>query len=404
MGKTAKYSFTAVASDGTTVNGVEAAASPSSLRTALLGRDLQPVRIEEKQSVLQLELTKRKVKQKELMHFSRQLAVFARAGVPILEGLQTIAEECSDKLLQKGLYDMVERLRGGQTLSAAAAAHPEIFPSFYTGMLGAAELTGNLDDVLDQIADYIERDVDAKQKITSALVYPAIIMVMSVVVVVVLTVFVIPRFRNFFNEFHAQLPLATRILVSVTDFLTKWWPLIVLVVILAIAFVITAPMTAWGRHKRDYVLLHAPFVGDLTEGVLLERFCRVLASMIRAGVPLPEAMRVTRESTNNVIYQNGLDEAREAMMRGEGLAGPLTSTGLFPASARQMFRVGEDTGTLDDQLDTAAKYFDRELEYRLKRFTALFEPAVIVFMGVVVGFVAIALVSAMYGIFRQVKV
>jgi type IV pilus assembly protein PilC len=402
--KTTKYSYTAVALDGSTVTGVEEAVSPSYLRTALLDRDLQPVRLEEKQSIWKLELTKRKVKQKDLMHFSRQLAVFARAGVPILDGLQTIAEEASDKLLQKGLYDMVELLRGGQTLSAAAAAHPEIFPPFYTGMLGAAELTGALDDVLDQVAEYIERDVDARQKITSALVYPAIIAVMSVVVVVVLAVFVIPRFRTFFNEFHAQLPLATRILVSITDFLTGWWPVIVGVIVLLVASVVLAPSTRWGKEKRDWLMLKAPFIGDVTEGVLLERFCRVLSSMIRAGVPLPDAMRVTRESTNNAVYQRGLDEAREAMLRGEGLAGPLTATGLFPASARQMFRVGEDTGTLDDQLDTAAKYFDRELEYRLKRFTALFEPAVIIFMGVVVGFVAIALVSAMYGIFRQVKV
>jgi type IV pilus assembly protein PilC len=400
----AKYSYTAVAVDGSTVTGVLQAPSPSGMRELLLERNLQPVRFEEKQSIWQLELTKRKVKPKDLMHFSRQLAVFARAGVPILDGLQTIAEECTDKLLRKGLYDMIELLRSGETFSAAARAHPEIFPAFYSGMLGAAELTGNLDEVLDQVAEYLERDVDAKQKISSATVYPAIVLVMSIVVVVVLTVFVIPRFRTFFNEFHAELPLATRILVSITDFLDKWWPVLVGGVVLALLTVILGPRTRWGRKTRDTLLLKAPVVGDLVQGVMLERFCRVLSSMLRAGVPLTEAMRVTRESTNNAVFEQGLDSAREAMLRGEGLAGPLAATGLFPASARQMFRVGEETGTLDDQLETAAKYFDRELEYRIKRFTALFEPAVIIFMGVVVGFVAIALVSAMYGIFRQVKI
>src|SRR5438045_9049153 len=233
------------------------------------------------------------------MQFSGQRAGAARAGVPILDGLHVIAEAATDRLLQKGLYDMVELLRAGQTFSGAAASHPEIFPAFYTGMLGAAELTGNLDDVLDQVAEYIERDVDSRQKITSALVYPAIIACMSVVVVVVLAVFVIPRFRTFFNEFHAKLPLTTRILVSITDFLTGWWPVIVGVIVLVVGSLVLAPSTRWGKEKRDILMLKLPFIGDLTEGVLLERFCRVLSSMIRAGVPLPGAMRVTRESTHS---------------------------------------------------------------------------------------------------------
>jgi type IV pilus assembly protein PilC len=399
-----KYTYTAVAADGSTVDGVLSADTPSAVRTALLERDLQPVRLAEKQSIWQLELTKRKVKPKELMHFSRQLAVFVRAGVPILDGLQSIAEECTDKLLQKSLYDMIELLRGGDTFAAAARAHPETFPPFYVGMLQAAELTGNLDDVLDQVAEYVERDVDARARITSALVYPCIVLFMAIVTVIVITVFVIPRFRTFFKEFDAELPLATRILVSITDFLTKWGGVMVGVFVVSAILIAIALRTVWGKAKRDALLLKAPFIGTLAEGVLLERFCRVLASMIRAGVPLPEALAVTRESTANAVYQRGIDEAREAMMRGEGRAAPLTATGLVPASARQMFRVGEETGTLDAQLETAAIYFDRELDYRIKRFTALFEPAVIIFMGVVDGFVAIALVSAMYGIFRQVKV
>jgi len=137
---------------------------------------------------------------------------------------------------------------------------------------------------------------------------------------------------------------------------------------------------------------------------ILERFCRILSSMVTAGVPLPDALAVTTNATNNAVFRTRLGHASEAMMRGEGLAGPLSQTQLFPVAARQMFRVGESTGSLDDQLGIAATYFDRELDYKLKRFTNLFEPAVLLFVGVVVGFVAIALVSAMYGIFRQVNV
>ena len=400
----AKYNYTAVTADGSTVTGVMQSESPLAVRAELESQDLQPVRLQVKESIWQLELTSRKVKRKEIMHFSRQLAVFARAGVPLLQGLQAIAEETDDKILRKTLFDMIDALRAGDTFAAAARAHPEAFPDYYVGMLGAAELTGNLDDVLDQLADYLERDIDARQRVTSALVYPSIVFAMAIVTVVVLTAFVIPRFRDFFDEFHAKLPLPTRVLVSITDFLARWWILLSIGLLVAVVGGILIGHTAWGHKRRDQLLLKLPVVGDLVNGVLLERFCRVLAAMLQAGVPLPDSMHVARDSTNNTVYREGLDRAREAMLRGEGLAAPLAATGLFPASARQMMRVGEDTGTLDEQLHTAAVYFDRELDYRLKRFTSLFEPAVILFVGVVVGFVAIALVSAMYGIYKQVKI
>jgi type IV pilus assembly protein PilC len=159
-----------------------------------------------------------------------------------------------------------------------------------------------------------------------------------------------------------------------------------------------------GRAKLDAILLKIPVAGDLLRHAILERICRILASMMRAGVPLPDAMVVTAEATNNAVYRQGLDTVRTEMLQGRGLAGPVAQSGLFPGAVRQMFRVGEDTGTLDQQLQTAATYYDRELDYRIKRFTSLFEPAVIVVVGLIVGFVAVALVSAMYGIYHQVKI
>jgi type IV pilus assembly protein PilC len=152
------------------------------------------------------------------------------------------------------------------------------------------------------------------------------------------------------------------------------------------------------------MILKLPILGDLVRTAIIERICRILSSMIKAGVALPDAMRVTAESSNNAVYRDGLSHVRDQMMEGEGLAEPLSRTGLFPGAARQMFRVGEETGTLDAQLATAASFYDRELDVKLKRFTNLFEPLVIIFMGVIVGFVAIALVSAMYGIYKQVKI
>ena len=357
-----------------------------------------------KKSILQLELTKKKVPRKDLMHFSRQLAVFIKAGIPIIEALEAIQEEMGNKFFRSILDDMIESLRSGSTFADAAASHSSAFPPYYLGILRSAELTGQLDTVLVQLSEYIERDVEARRKVTSALTYPAIIALMSVVVVVVLVAFVLPRFRTFFDDLGAELPLPTRILLSISGFITDYWYFIVSAIAIFVVMLVAALRTNTGKHLRDRLILRLPVLGDLMRHVVLERFCRILSSMMTAGVQLPEAMRVTTEATNNHVYKLGLNDARERMMRGEGLARPLSETGLFPPSAKQMFRVGENTGTLDEQLQTAAVYFERELDYKIKRFTSLFEPAVLVGMGLVVGFVAIALVSAMYGIFREVNV
>jgi type IV pilus assembly protein PilC len=399
-----KYAFTALAEDDTAITGVETATNVSEVRLALLQRGIEPVQVVEKKSVWQFEITRKKVSRKELMHFSRQLAVFLRAGIPIIDGLEVITQDMGDKLLKGALLDVAETLRGGDTFFFAASAHPEVFPPFYLGILKSAELTGNLDTVLDQLADYIDRDIEARRKITSALVYPGVVAVMSVVTVVVLTWFVLPRFETFFENLDAKLPLATRMLLNTSHFFTTWWLLFLAVTVAGAVGFGVALRTERGRAARDVLLLRLPVLGDLLRHAVLERFCRILSSMVVAGVPLPDAMAVTAQGTNNIVYKRGIAAARERMLRGEGLAQPLSESKLFPAAANQMFRVGENTGTLDEQLLTAAVYFDRELDYRIKRFTSLFEPAVILLMGLIVGFVAVALVSAMYGIFHQVNV
>lgn len=343
----------------------------------------------------------RRVSRKELMHFSRQLAVFVRAGVPILDALETMGEEIADNRLRTAVTDLADRLRAGETFSGAAAKHPNVFPEYYMAVLRSSEFTGNLDIVLDQLADYIERDLDARKKVQAALVYPALTMVMAVVTVVVLTVYVLPRFERFFESLDAKLPLATRMLLNTSHWLGDWWGALVIgITLLSLGFVVGL-RSERGKRVKDKFLLKMPLLGLLVRDAILERFCRILAALVRAGVALPDALGVATEATNNAVYRRGLYAAREEMLRGEGLARPLAATGLFPAAARQMFRVGEDTGTLDDQLTASAAYFDRELDYRIKNFTSMFEPAVIVGVGLVVGFVAIALVSAMYGIFSQ---
>jgi type IV pilus assembly protein PilC len=399
-----KFSYKALDDVGKKVSGTEMAPSAGAAHVALLARGLQPTEVEAKRSLLKFEITKKKVPRQDVMNFTRQLAVFMRAGIPIMEALEVIVEETQSKMLKAILNEMVDSLRAGDTFAASASAHPEAFPSFYVGILESAELTGNLDSVLNQLADYIDRDVKARGKVTAALIYPSVVAAMSVVTVLVLAVFVMPRFEVFFASLHAKLPLVTRLLLSTTAFMGKWWYAEIAFVIIVAGGFIATNRAPGGRARLDAIKLKLPVIGDLTETAIIERTCRVLASMLRAGVDLPRSMAVTAESANNAVYRVALEKIREAMMQGEGLAEPIAQSGLFPAAARQMFRVGEETGTLDQQLEVAAAYYGRELETKLERATALFEPAIIILMGVVVGFVAVALISAMYGIYNQVKV
>ena len=398
------YRFKALDESGKQVSGTESAASTGAAHVALLARGLQPLEVGAKKNLMKFEITQKKVPRKDLTNFTRQLAVFMRAGIPIMEALEVITEETQNKMLKVVLLEMVDSLRAGDTFAAAAAIHPEAFPNFYVGILESAELTGNLDTVLNQLADYIDRDSKARGKVTAALIYPSVVACMSVVTVLVLAVFVMPRFEVFFKSLNAKLPLMTRLLLSSTSIIGKDWYFELALVIIIVGGFMTMRRTDKGRSILDSWMLKLPVIGGLTETAIIERVCRVLASMLRAGVDLPRSMAVTAESANNAVYKKALEGVREAMMQGQGVSGPINQTELFPAAARQMFRVGEETGTLDQQLEVAAAYYNRELETKLERATALFEPAIIIFMGVVVGFVAVALISAMYGIYNQVKV
>jgi type IV pilus assembly protein PilC len=399
-----KYRYKALDNDGKTVTGVETANSSGAVHILLIGRGFQPLEVEEQKNLLKFEITKKKVPRKDVMNFSRQLAVFMRAGIPIMEALEVITDETQNKLLKKILLEMVDSLRAGDTFATAAAAHPEAFPNYYVGILESAELTGNLDKVLNQLADYIDRDTKARGKISAALIYPTVVACMSIVTVGILALFVLPRFVVFFKSFGAKLPLPTRMMRAFSGFVTHWWYAILALMVITIVGFVAMRRSEKGRARLDAVILKMPVIGDLTQTAILERVCRILSSLLVAGVDLPRSMAVTAESANNSIYRTALESIRVEMMEGQGLAAPIARSGLFPGAAQQMFRVGEETGTLDQQLEVAAEYYSRELETKVDRATALFEPAIIIFMGVIVGFVAVALISAMYGIYSQVKV
>ena len=401
----AEFKYAALSPEGQQLVGVVRGSSVDSVTDSLTKQGMQVRLVKaQRRSILDFELTPKKVKPVELGNFARQMAAFISAGLPLTDALAIIEEEAESKTLRKVVREVAESLRFGESFSDAMAAHTDAFPPFFMSVLRSAEATGELDVVLRQLALYIERDMEAKRQIRSALVYPGLVTLLAIVTIVVMTAFVLPRFETFFESFNAELPLPTRMLLNTTAFLTTWWVLIVGSLVALVIAVMGGVRTGGGRLLKDRFLLRVPVLGDVVRFSVIERFCRVLTAMLEAGVPIPEALRLASDGANNMVYERSLKVARTEMLEGDGISRPLTRTQLFPRTVTSMVRVGEETGTLDDQLKVVAAYYENELQYKLKKLTNLFEPLVVILVGVFVGFVAVALVSAMYGIFNQVDV
>ncbi|MEX2626090.1 MAG: type II secretion system F family protein [Ilumatobacteraceae bacterium] len=398
-----KFAYSAIDTNGAQIDGTTKADTVGSARQLLSEQQLFPIRIEERRGMLDFELTKEKVKLKELMHFTRQLAVFVKAGIPITDALVTIGDETTDTALRRSITDMIDDLRNGGLFSQAAAKHPNVFPKYYIGILSSAELTGQLDESLDSLSEFIERSLDTRSKVVGALSYPLVVMALSMVTVLILAGYVLPQFKPLFEELGADLPLPTRMMLFFSRFFTDLWWITATFFAIFVSVLVFLFKHPTGKVLKDRLALKIPVVGGIVEYAILERFCAILSTMLQAGVSMPSAMQTTTDATANVVYQERLDEARSQMLEGGGFSQPLIETELFPGAAKQMFRVGEETGTLDQQLEVAALYFNRELESRIKKFTTMFEPAMIIFVGVIVGFVALALVSAMYGVLGGVQ-
>ncbi len=399
-----KFAYVGLTLDGNEVKGTHRSASRADAEVSLYERQLRHLQVTEKKSILQYELSGPRIKREAVMHLSRQIAAFLRAGLPILEAVHAIGTENDNSSVRRMMNEIEDLLRSGERFSDCLDRFPRVFPPFYRGIVRSAELTGELDTVLARLSGYIERDLDARRKLKSAMVYPLIVSAMSMITVVILAVYVLPKFEVFFADLDAELPLPTRILMGITGFLGDWWWAIGAGIVALVVLFIGITRTSGGKYARDALLLKVPVLGETIQYALVERFCRVLGSMVSAGVSLTDGLAVTTEALRNRVYVKRLGEVSEQILEGQGVAGPLERTGLFPGTATQMLRVGEETGSLDTQLEVTAEYYETELNYKIAKLTALFEPIVIIAMGLIVGFVAVALVSAMYGIFRQVDV
>jgi type IV pilus assembly protein PilC len=397
------YRFVAVGPDGDEIKDSLEAPSEDALRNNLLMRNLEVKSVKQKKKFNELELAPQRIPKQEIMHFSRQMAAFVRTGIPITEALEVVEDGSGNKRFRQILSTMREQINNGVPFSDAIAEHARVFPPYYIGILKSAELTGQLDVSLEQLSQYMERELDSRGKIKAAMIYPAVIFAMSILTVVILAVWVMPKFVTFFNNLQAKLPLPTVILIKGSDAAQRLWFVWLALLLAFVAVLMWMHRSAKGRLLRDRLFLRVPLVKDVVLFAVTERVCRIIGAMAKAGVPLPETMTAAIQGANNQVFEKGLVTARDRMLEGEGLAEPIIDTHLFPRAAGQMLRVGEDTGTLDIQLENAADYYGRELEYKLKKLTSLFEPAVIIFMGLIVGFVAVALISAMYGVFNSSK-
>jgi type IV pilus assembly protein PilC len=338
----------------------------------------------------------------DLVLFSRQLSTFLKVGVPIREAIRLLRGGTRSGPFRAALDDINDDLDDGESFSVAISHHPNIFSQLYVDMVRAAEFSGSLDRVLVQIAIYMQRQDSALKKIRSAMIYPAIILTLAVVVCGVLVVVVLPNFVALFTEFHAQLPLPTRILIALGAFGEAWRLQIVvgtaLVILGSFVFLQSKP----GRVFWDHALIRLPVVGTIVVFAIMERFTRTLATMLRAGIPISQTFDVASASAGNIRYRRGLDSVRLRMVTGDGFSGPLAATGLFAPMVIRMVRVGEETGTLDQSLEQIADFLAEEMDYKVRNMIALMEPTLVIAVGAAVGFVAISVVLPMYGLLRAV--
>ncbi|MGD9394471.1 MAG: type II secretion system F family protein, partial [Dehalococcoidia bacterium] len=337
-----------------------------------------------------------RVKPREIIMFSRQLALLLESGTDIVTSLELLQSQVTNRTLQIVLGDVASDIRGGSSLSAALAKHPRAFPELYARTLAAGEQAGNLEIVLRQMADYLERSATTEKKIKNALTYPIIVAIIAFVVIAVLITFVLPAFTGLYRALGADLPATTQLLISVSEWLIDYGVFLLLgIVALAIVGYLYIRTPA-GKYQLDKLMLTMPVIGRINLLSELSRCCRTIALLFRVGLPLPEVMAQAIHGTNNKVIAKALTEVQQELIRGEGLSKPMAKRNIFLPLMVQMVGVGEETGHLDTTLSTVAQTYEVEADDRTSSAVGLIQPAITVIIGIVIAFIAISLVSAMY--------
>ena len=344
------------------------------------------------------------IKSPEIVMFSRQLALLLESGTDIVTSLDLLQAQITNQALGRIVSEVASDIRGGSSLSTAFSKHPQAFSKMYHRAISAGEQGGNLEVVLRQMADYIEKGVVTQKQIKGALTYPVIVVIVAVVVVAILVTQVFPTFAGLYSYFDVDLPVATRILISISDWSNQYGLYLLLGILAAVAAVYVYIRTPAGRYRWDKMMLRVPVVGRIVLLGELSRSCRTMSMLVRIGLPLPEVLTMTIQSSNNKFVVENLTGVQQALIRGEGLSQPMAKRELFLPMMTQMVRVGEETGNLENTLATIAESFEFEASDKTKLAIGLIQPIVTIAIGLVIGFIVLAMMSAMYSIYGQVSI
>jgi type IV pilus assembly protein PilC len=351
-------------------------------------------RVERKAGSKNIVLFQRKtVKPKILMIFTRQLATLIDAGLPLLRGLNVLAKQERDSVLKGTINKLADSVQGGSTFSEGLAQHPRIFNDLFVNMVKAGELGGVLEVALTRLAEFQEKAQKIKNKVVAAMVYPIIVLVLAVGIMTFLLVFIVPRFQAIFHDMLGDkpLPAITLFVIAISEFMQNHWAILLgALVVIIVGYKISARMAA-GRVVLDRLKLRMPLFGDLIRKTSISRFSRTLGTLVTSGVPILQALTITRETAGNSVIARAISQVHDSVKEGESIVVPLETSGAFPPMVISMIDVGEETGQLPEMLLKIAEVYDDEVDNSVAAITSLLEPIMIVFLAVVVGTIVIAL-------------
>ena len=337
-----------------------------------------------------------KVSQGDLGSITRELATLLRAGLPLDRSLEILIGLAEKKSVGELLVAIRNEVRGGTSLSKALDKHREVFSRFYINMVKAGEAGGSLGNVLQRLADYMERAAELKESVFSALIYPAILFVVAVASVLILVIFVVPQFKQIFDQSGKALPLATDVVLTTGIFLRRNWPIILAGVVLAIWLFRRSFANPLSRARWDARLLRWPVLGNLIGKVEMARFSRSLGTLLQNGVPLLTGLAILKDTLGNAVFRDAVDVVARDLKEGRGMVKPMMEANVFPKLAVQMIGVGEETGKLDEMLVQVAEVYDREVAAAIKRALALIEPVMIVGLALLIGGIIMSILVAMF--------
>lgn len=405
-----QFAYKAKKDDGSVVSGMLQAENERSALDSLGRMGVFPLEIGSRDdaapSAAPASLRRRpggRVKAGDVALFTRQLADLLKAGVPLNRALRTLAQQTSNGRLAEVIEAVEKDVMGGGALHEALAKHPKVFDGLFTSMVRAGETGGFLEEVLHRLALFIEKDQELKSRISSALAYPVLLIVIGTFAIAFLMVFFIPRFSEIFKKMGNNLPVPTQIVMGVSTFFRESWALVFVGVAALLFGLQKLAATARGRRAIDRVRLRIPVFGDVVRKGAVSRFSRTLGTLLKSGVPILGALTIAREAMGNRVMMDDIDEAAAGVKQGRGLAEILRRSRHFPPMVVDMIAVGEEGGNLDEVLVNVADSFDREVDRAVRVFVSLFEPALLLVMAALVGFIVIAMLLPVFSLSSMIK-